>query len=255
MESKDEVIQWLLDKYYDDEDDAEYVADCLIRGDMDKLAKSYADGADDGTTDAKNLMEQYQSKFVVQDEEVVKPPRPKKPKPDPVDDVASKKGTRVVKNKNDSTPDDDSKDEEVEPEVLADSKAINPKKKERQERPPAEKPVTTKLDKIDVIPMMPKRSLSSAIGTEQAQVLKLLIDSAPNGFEGFDENDPDGPGLKLDDYRGKLLALMVREDCVVIKDAVTRTPKGRLRWGTRALPGAKAQAIYDDYCDRHPVAK
>jgi len=223
-----DVIVWLKETYNLDQDDAEYVAGLAAEGDVGVVEAAFmTENASDNecaaiATKVSGLMAGYRR--------LTKPPKPEPkplvemtPSPNVVVDVSNGPGA-------------------CEGNII------------KEKRCKKANIVFDESEDID-LKAPPKYSLSHNMGINQIQLLKSLIASVKvaKGKVVFNQFDPDGGGIPLDDARPGFATLLMRGGICEVVDAVMIKKSGKPYWGKKVIPILPtAQQAIEDYKIRKP---
>lgn len=222
------IQEWILETYDFEKDQAQQIATCIHNNDISTLITLFTSAKEKDETkakkDAKLMVATLHIAFKEHFPKSGKSDTPRAPERGSVDvtveDLPKEESVDEPKDKTNDVPAD-----EVPPESVV------------------SEPDTPLLGDLP-----PKSRPSKGIGYQQVQVIKDMFASVKK--IPFNATDPDSGGLKLDDHRSVFLSLLARGEVCEVRDAIVRTPKGRLRWGKKVLPLPGAKDILKDYDKR-----
>ena len=226
------VIDWLKEAYKLDDEDAEYIAGLAATGDSEAIVEAFIPVGN--TTNGARVM----ATNLVADLMLGYRQRTKHSKPEPKPLVEMTPSPNVDIHMATAQKVMSGAPSKPEVNIVFDESEVQPKDP----------------DTID-LKAPPKYSLSHNMGINQIQLLKSLIASVKvvNGEVIFNQFDPDGGGIPLDDARPGFATLLMRGGICEVVDAVMIKKSGKPYWGKRVIPILPtAQLAIEDYKIRKP---
>lgn len=281
MSKLEDVQKWLSEKYKLDSNDAEYIVNMVIDGDEDGLIDTFiTEGLENDPEEqgkvakqVNNLLQTYKERFK-SDRPRPKPkplelveaeasPQAKVPDEDDVHAAVAKqaftmddeKPAKKPKRRKGDTKGLTAAYKEKKPQLddvsgneqhatIADAR---PKSKSKRPEPEVQ---TTNLD------APPKYPPSHGMGVVQIRLLKKLVASVEMHSKGtvlFDQFNPDGGGIPLDEARAVFGTLLMRGGVCEVVDAIKVKKTGKKFWGKKVIPILPmAQVTIDDFLKRRP---